>query len=333
LNLILSDGASLAFVLFASFLWNTWAISLKYLDRDYPLDAFVLDIYIFSCLLMWGTGFVLEGPGLTAQVVQAWQKEPHLVLLILALGVIFSGGVRISLGIISSVGLMFTVAIRASIVILVGTVVSMLAGGLPAGASPGLILTAAGLLVLAVIAGVLASQERDRNGAQLAVQLDRVDRGVVGRALASALLVVGYAYGLSVGVRSTSHPEGLSAVAYMVLLSTGSLLGALAWGGGQLSRRRQWVAWRRAPARYHWLAAACAAAHFGGNLLHALGVPALTTAIAWPLGTGGNLWTYLWGLAFGEFKGAPHKAWLLLGLTVALFAGGGVLLALGQYGR
>ena len=65
---------------------------------------------------------------------------------------------------------------------------------------------------------------------------------------------------------------------------------------------------------------------------HAQGVPALSTAIAWPLGTGGNLWTYLWGLAFGEFKGAPYKAWLLLGLTVALFAGGGVLLALGQYG-
>jgi hypothetical protein len=74
-------------------------------------------------------------------------------------------------------------------------------------------------------------------------------------------------------------------------------------------------------------------AHYGGNLLHAVGVPALSTAIAWPLGTAGNLWTYLWGLAFGEFKGAPRRAWALLGVTVFLFVAGGALLSMGQYGR
>lgn len=327
----LSHDVSLAFVLFASFLWNTWGISLKYLDRDYPLDAFALDIYIFSCILMWGLGFVLQGPALMTQMVQVWQETPRLIPLILAVGACFGGGVRIGLGIISSVGLMLTVAVRSSIVILLGTVVSIVVGGLPAGASPGLILTAAGFLLLAVLTGVQAGQERAQNGTQLAVQLERVGWSVAGRAVASALLVVSYAYGLSVGVRSTSHLQGLDAATYMALLSTGCLLGALVWGGGRLAYFRQWGAWRRAPARYRYLAAACAVAHFGGNLLHALGVPALSTAIAWPLGTAGNLWTYLWGLVFGEFRGAPRKTWAWLCLTVALFVGGSALLAMGQY--
>ncbi len=332
MDLNLSYATSLAFVLFASFMWNTWAISLKYLDDDYPLDAFTLDIYIFSCILMWGISFVLEGPALMTQMAQTWGEKPRLVLLILAVGALFAGGMRIGLGIISSVGLILTVAVRASTVILLGTVISMLVGGLPEGASPGLILTSSALLLLAVIVGVRAIQERERNGAQLAVQLDRVDWVVVGRALASALLIVSYAYGLSAGIRSTSHPAGLDAVPYMALLSTGSLLGALIWGGGRLIYFRQVDAWRRAPWRCRRLALACAVAHFGGNLLHALGVPALSTAIAWPLGTSGNLWTYLWGLVYGEFKGASRKAWVLLGLTVALFLAGSALLALGQYG-
>jgi hypothetical protein len=333
LALQFSYGLSLTLVLLASFLWNTWPIALKVLDPDYPLDAFMLDVYLFSCALMWGVGFAMGGSALTGQLARFWRASPGLFVSILAVGALFSGGVRIGMGIIVSIGLMLTVAVRASIVILVGTVVSMLVGGLPEGASPGLILAAAALLVLAVLIGVWAGQERERSGAQLAVQLDRVNWGVVGRAFAGALLIVAYAYGLSAGIRSTSHPEGLDAVAYMVLLSTGSLLGALVWGGGRLTWTRQWGVWFRTPARYRGLAAACAVAHYGGNLIHALGVPALSTAIAWPLGTAGNLWAYLWGLVFGEFKGAPRKAWALMGLTVALFIGGGVLLALGQYAR
>ncbi|MFZ5918370.1 MAG: hypothetical protein ACOYZ7_15625 [Chloroflexota bacterium] len=328
----LSQGLSLTLVLLASFLWNTWAIALKYLDHDYPLDAFLLDVYIFSCALMWGVGFLREGSLLVDQLARLWQGSPGLFFSILLVGALFSGGVRIDMGIIASIGLMLTVAVRASIVILVGTAVSMAVGGLPEGASPGLILTAAALLALAVLIGMWAGQEREHNGAQLAVQLDRVDWRVVGRAIAGALLIVTYAYGLSAGMRSTSHPEGLDAVAYMVLLSTGSLLGALLWGGGRLTRTGQWGVWYRAPARYRWMAAACAVAHYGGNLIHALGVPALSTAIAWPLGTAGNLWTYLWGLVFGEFKGAPRKAWALMGLTATLFIGGAALLALGQSG-
>ena len=256
-------------------MWNTWFISLKYLDRDYPLDAFVLDIYAFSFVLMWGLGFLLEGSGLTIQLAQAWQENPRLVLIILAMGAIFGAGMRLGLGIISSVGLMLTVAVRSSITILMGTTISIQVGGLPPGGSPGLILAAAGLLLLAVLVGVRTSQERERNGAQLAVQLERVDRGVLVRSFISTILVMGYSYGLSAGMRSVSHPEGLAPVAYMALLSSGSLLGALVWGGGRLTYLRQWGAWRRAPSRYHWLAAACAVAHYGGNLLHAFGVPGI----------------------------------------------------------
>ena len=292
-----------------------------------------MDIYIISFFLMWGAGFVLKGPALLTQIAQVWQETPHIIFSVLAAGVLFSGGLRIGMGVISSVGLMLTVAIRSSITILVGTVVSILVGGLPEGASPVMILSAAVLLLLAMIVGMRAGQERERNGARLVVQLDQMNWGVVGRSLAGSLLVVTYAYGLSAGIRSTSHPEGFDSVTYMAVLATGSLFGALVWGGGRLTWTRQWGKWRRVPARYRWMAAVCAVAHYGGNLIHALGVPALSTAIAWPLGTAGNLWTYLWGLAFGEFKGAPRKAWILMGLMMFLFISGSTLLALGQYNK
>ena len=71
--------------------------------------------------------------------------------------------------------------------------------------------------------------------------------------------------------------------------------------------------------------------HFGGNLIYTMATPVISHAIAWPMGTAFNIWTYIWGLGYGEYRGAKKKTIFTLVLGMLLFVAGVLLLASNLY--
>jgi hypothetical protein len=138
----------------------------------------------------------------------------------------------------------------------------------------------------------------------------------------SSLLITAYPLGLSYSLKTPSNEFGLTALPYSALLVCGSLVGALLLSGSVLTARRQWSLLLRAQWSMQRYAILTAGAHYGGNVINAFATGALTTAVSWPLGTTSQLWTYVWGLAAGEFKDAPRKSVLLILASAILFVAG-----------
>lgn len=81
------------------------------------------------------------------------------------------------------------------------------------------------------------------------------------------------------------------------------------------------------PARIHALGIFSGLFHYGGNIIHAFATAFLSSVISWPLGLTGGLWTQMWGLAYGEFRGATRRAYVALGLSILLYLTGAALVA------
>ena len=73
---------------------------------------------------------------------------------------------------------------------------------------------------------------------------------------------------------------------------------------------------------------ACIAAfcHFGGNVLHSIAAPVVSVVIATGIGYSYGMWSYLWGLLYGEFKGAGKRTFAVLAGGIALFVIGVLIL-------
>jgi glucose uptake protein GlcU len=69
----------------------------------------------------------------------------------------------------------------------------------------------------------------------------------------------------------------------------------------------------------HWAACLSGLFHYGGNLIHTIASPAVSVAIAWPLGYLSSIWQYFWGVVRGEFKGSRTKTWATLFTGILFF--------------
>ncbi len=316
--------------LFNAFLWGSWAAVLKKLD-NYPLDAFFLGLYIFSFALVWMIALVLLGEELFKEMAQAWRERPALMIVALIAGGTFVIGVRITLTVFTSVGLSVTAPIQTFMSLIVGTSLAAFVGGRPAALSPFDLMTACLLLFAAAMATVWARIVRDRSlFAPAASQLRDVAGATSRRMIAKNIILVApasaiitaYPLGLAYSLRAPGRDYGLTPLAFMTVLATGSLIGALLTSGAVLTIRRQWPTFLRAGWNKHRYSLIAASAHYGGNIINAFATGALTAAVSWPIGTTSYLWTYIWGLIIGEFKGAPRKSYLLIATGALLYVAG-----------
>ena len=299
--------------LFNAFLWGSWAVVLKKLD-GYPLDAFFMALYIFSFVFVWGIGLLALGERLFDELAAVWRGRPAVILVALIAGGTFVIGVRITLTVFTAVGLSVTAPIQTFMSLILGTSLAALVGGAPAAIAPVDLMAACLLFFAAAMATARARILRDRSlfeGAanQLRDRAGATSRRLIAKnmllvAIASAIITA-YPLGLSYSLKSTSRDFGLTPLAYILVLATGSLCGALLSSGAVLTHRRQWSLMLRAGWKLQRYSLIAALAHYGGNLINAYATGALTAAVSWPLGTSSQLWTYVWGVATGEFKGAP----------------------------
>ena len=316
--------------LFNAFLWGSWAVVLKRLG-SYPLDAFFLGLYIISFAFVWIIALAALGEDLFKELARAWRERPAVIIVALVAGGTFVIGVRITLTVFTSVGLSVTAPVQTFMSLILGTSLAALVGGRPASLSAFDLMVACLFLFTAAMATVWARITRDRSlfktaAAQLreaagATSRRMIVKNIVLVAPASAIITA-YPLGLAYSLRTPSNDFGLTPLAFIIVLATGSLVGAVLTSGAVLTRRRQWRLFFAAGWQQHRYSLIAAGAHYGGNIINAFATGVLSAAVSWPISTTSYLWTYVWGLITGEFKGAPRKSYLLLAAGAALYLAG-----------
>jgi glucose uptake protein GlcU len=297
-------------------------ISLKYLG-DYPLDGFYVTQFITSFIFVWSVGFTLDGPALLGNIRQVYATDPSRVVVTLVCGVMYVIGMRLSLFVVKTIGLSLSQPIGSSVNILGGTLVAALVGGVPARLSPLKIALVVILLVGAVtasmVSGNLHTKNREQSEYKSGSNYTMKDLWrALGLALFAAAFIPAYTIGISYGLHSITQPNGLA-----VLPFTGAMLGS----GLLLTINKQWSVFFHAPMSVHKFGIISGLFHYGGNIIHTFATASLSSVVSWPLGITASLWTQLWGLAYGELRGAPRKAYVALFIGIVLYLLGPYVIA------
>ena len=322
----LSTGAAVVMAMLAASMWGTWALSLKYLG-EHSLDGYFLTIFIASVVFVWAIGFLLDGPALVGNLRAVWTSDPRRILLTLLGGMVYVNGIRIQLQVQRTIGLSLAQPLQSSISILFGVVIAIVFGGVPADISLPAVFLAAAFLIAAVTAGMFAGIFRSRRTTlenELEITADSLRRSL-GKIILVTLLIPAYTFTISYGLKSTTQPAGMAVMPFMAMLATGAFLGAGASSGVSLLRRGMLREAFRAPVRIHALGIFSGLFHYGGNIIHTFATAFLSAVISWPLGLTGGLWTQMWGLAYGEFRGASKRAYAALALSILLYLVGAAL--------
>jgi hypothetical protein len=324
----LNTSTAVFMSLLAAFMWGSWFISLKYLG-NYPINGYYVTLFTTSLVFVWTVGFVLDGPALIGNLRQVWAIDPSRIWVTLCCGVLYVFGMRLSIYVMGKIGLSLAQPIQSSINILMGTLVAALVGGVPPNLSVGrlvlacLFLTAA--VSITVVAGNLRAQsQKDNHNYTGPVYTNSVLMRSTGLMILSSVFIPAYTFGLSYGLRSITHTAGMAVLPFMAMLCTGAFCGSMLTSGVMLTRCKQWHLVFQAPFSIHKFGIFSGLFHYGGNIIHTFATAFLSSAISWPLGVTSGLWTQLWGMVYGEFKGASRRAY------VALFSGIGLYL-LGAY--
>ncbi|HEY59147.1 MAG TPA: hypothetical protein G4N92_00440 [Anaerolineae bacterium] len=305
-------------------MWGSWFVCLKFLDEN-PIEVFYIILFTTSMVLVWGIGLILDGPALIDNIVDVWIADPSRVYISFICGVLYVTGMQFSLRVINIIGLSLSQPIQSSINVIGGTLISALIGGIPAGISITRLGTATTFLFLAVFLSLAAG--RIRNLAQEEQNIDTglsrdsksIKKAIVFLVIAS-IATPAYSTGLSYGLKSITQPNGMAVMPFMAVLCTGAFTGAIFTCCIILTIRKQWYIFFKNGWKIYKLGIISGLAHYGGNIIHTFATRNLSTVVSWPLGLTAGLWTQMWGIKFGEFRGAPKKAyiWLIMGIVCYL---------------
>ena len=310
----------------AAIMWGTWFISLKYL-KDYPIEAFYVVMFSFCLVFVWGVSFLLEGNEIFANIAFIFSRYPSKIFFTLLGGMLYAAGLWVSLKVMDKVGLALSQPLLQSITLITGTLLTLVLGGRPESLTDTKIVLTVLFLLAAAFLVYMADQKRGASEAADAKAAAPL-RTVVGLTVLSALLTVSYDAAMSYGLETITQPIGLKVLPFMCLLCTGAFLGVMLTCGTVLTRKQQWHVIREAPFSIHKWSIFSGICHYGGNIIHTFATRGLSAAVSYPLGLTSALWTQLWGLGYGEFKGAPKSAYVYLFLSFACYVAGACCVAL-----
>ncbi|HEY61914.1 MAG TPA: hypothetical protein G4N95_04615 [Anaerolineae bacterium] len=309
-------GLAIFMGLLAPAMWGSWFITLKYLG-DYPLEAFYITLFVTSMFIVWGLGFLLDGSALIGNMRSVFATDPWRLYVTFLCGILYVTGMQLSLRVMQIIGLAVSQPLQASINVIVGTFLSGLIGGMPTGMTVARVSIAIFLLIGAIYLTWIAG--RLRNKAQALAKMDiglsqdpkEISKAIV-MLVAASFFVPAYTIALSYGLRSITQPNGMAVMPFMSILCSGAFVGSLLNSGITLTLQRKWGVFLTHGFKTHFLGMISGFAHYGGNIIHTFATRNLSAVVAWPLGITGGLWTQLWGLYYGEFKGSPKIAYVLL---------------------
>lgn len=331
------QSVALLMIFVTTFLWGSWYQFVKRLGK-YPISAFMLWLYTFACAIVWLAIFFLKPFFIEGSLWSNIQGNEGLCVLSVICGMMMAIGNQLHMGVVKKVGLIISTSICATAGVLTGTLISCLVGGVPEGASFLVILIATAILISAVLVCQKSGRMRDKDNNLTADQenykrdIKEQNKALWILVFATVFLSPAYSFAISYSVKTPLKPNGLPAVLCIGLLAIGAFLGTLIYSGIQLTKNKQWKVFF-CPEKKSCILMAFLSGffHFGGNLIYTMATPVISHAIAWPMGTSFNIWTYIWGLGYGEYKGAKKRTIFTLVLGMLLFVAGVLLLASNLY--
>ncbi len=310
----ITQGTAIFMALMAASMWGTWFISLKHIGK-FPLEAFYMELFTTSLIFVWTVALLVEGSMIFVNVSQVWQINPFKIIIVLLGGVSYVLGMFLGLKVMTLIGLTLSQPLQASIGIVLGTFITTTIGGIPRNLKIINIVISASFLLLSILFVTLAQLTKDK--AQKKKEIDtglskdkKAFKKAIILVLLASVLTPGYSLALSYGLKTITQDVGLAVLPFMCLLVSGAFLGALVTSGGKLTKNKQWGVFLKTPFKVHKFGIMSGLFHYGGNIIHTFATGVLSSAISWPLGLTAGIWTQLWGIKYGEFKGAPKRAYL-----------------------
>ncbi len=315
--LAISQSTAIGIELITAFLWGSWFQTVKK-TCGYPLASFMIWLYVFSNALVWGVMWIFRGVFVPEGIENALSARPQLIWVMLTGGALFGISMQLSMIIMSQIGIILSVSVTSTLQIFTGTFIPMLLSGLPNHITSWHLVCCAVIFLSATMlcqfSGVVRDKDKSKTNHQTAPK-KKTGRKICYLFALNTVLGFGYPVSMSLGMRSVTNPDGLPPLLACGLLCLGALIGTLVFSGIRLARSRQLNTVFRPGARVIGLSMWAACGHFGGNITHMIAAPVLSLAVAWPLTTTSNVWSYFWGIAIGEYKGCSRRA-------AALLAGG-----------
>lgn len=317
--------------LLAAFMWGTWFISLKYLG-DYPLEAFYITLFTSSLVLVTAVGYFLDHGAFFTNIRDTWIIDPSRVYVTFICGVLYVAGMIINLQVVKVLGLSLSQPLQASINLIFGTLISGLLGGIPKTMTLFRIVLSGAFLLLAIILTMKAGSTR--TNAQIEKKINvglSTDTKLIRKSI--IFLIIGsffipaYSTALTYGLASVTQQYGMAVMPFMFILCLGAFCGAMIFGGWNLTKRKQWGVIWNAGFKIHKFGIISGFAHYGGNIIHTFATRQLSSVVSWPLGVTAGLWTQMWGLIYGEYKGSPIKTYLYLASGIISYLIGAVIIS------
>lgn len=320
----MSTQTAIVGIIFVTFLWGSWFQTVKHIG-NFPVHAFISIMYGISVVIVW-LSIALTGRTMIPQgVFYEMKSNVDLTIAVFGCGVVFGIAMQLHLTVVKRIGLILSTSVSATCAILGGTIVSAIFAGVPEGMPVSILFIASFLLILATISCQYAGLCRDREKQKSEKTESRL-QDVLLLVFINLILMSSYPLANSIGLRSELNPKGLSSLTNMGILVIGACLGSSFCTFLSFCRNKPEkgnVSMRKVL----FLAAIAAFCHFGGNVLHAVFAPVVSVAIATVLGNSYHCWSYIWGLLYGEFKGAGRRSCLLLLTGILLFVTGVLLLS------
>lgn len=324
----MSVPVAIVATLIAAFMFALWYQFLNHL-KQFPLPGFVFWLYISAYITVWVAVLFLGRRDLPNGIMAELEGKYGLALLCVFGGICMTSGLIISLIHMKANGMVANQAIAGSIGSILGLIVTFVVGGLAPGIPLSGVLIASAVIILASIVIQQSSiyKYRERGIDLTSRDIDR-DKSMPDSIMKQNLMLVlsnvlsiGYSIAFMLGTRSVNHPNGFPPLLVVLLLCTGSLLAAVTYALISLGRSGQLkVLFKpefKFPIALGLIAGFC---HYGGTILQIYALPPLSAPVSSLLIRTSSVWTFFWGILYGEYKGASKKViqWLAAGIALYL---------------
>lgn len=331
----LTIGTAIFLTLTATFLFAFWYQALKHLG-DYPLAGFVMWLYISSFITILTANKVLGAHDMPSGIAAELAGKELAAVGVCLGGAAMTYGLIVSLIHMKEFGMIANQAISGTAGAILGLILTFVVGGLSKDVSLFLVILSAAVLIGAsavlqyssVIKEGMVKEQKEEVTAEKMASLKKQNRMLI----FSNVLMMGYSIAYMLGTRSELHPNGFPALLCVLLLSVGSLFAALSYAAVSLTRTHQWRKALLPPNKLPILMALGAGmCHYGGNLMQIYALPLLSAPVSNLLLKTSSLWTYLWGVLYGEYRGAILKSKLYLAAGIGAYAVGILILTYALY--
>lgn len=328
----MSPSLSIFLLIIVTIMWGSWFQVVKHTGK-FPISVFMFILYSFSLLIVF---MVLFFSGELSNLFPEILLKKDVALKVLIGGMLFGIGMQINLTIVKQIGLILSASIIATCGILIGTFVSVSLGGIPAHASVATILFAALILVIASVVSQYSGVLKNKKSISKHVNSPKKEntsfqlKPILILIFANAFLLIGYPYATSIGIATAKNPNAFIPLICIGLLSMGSFLGSLIFALIDVIINKKYDDIRNPGRSIGWISLMAligAICHFGGNIIYVIAAPWVSIGIAWPLSNSYNMWSYVWGLIYGEYKNAPKSAYIALSIGFVLFVLGMIILS------